>query len=356
VECGDRAFAGLEQISVRVDPERSRSSFPVCIGLSNPAGIALLSLFALVFWDNVYDTSPEQQQELRVAHEEGEQLTLEQAKQRLLLSDAVLQHETKLSEAPLWFSVDLSGPSAVPQVLELPSRHVVNMKCWDGATGNLLGGTGEEASSGSLRKAKAGYALKLDQRGQTVVCRAQFQGPAKLTAFQWSERGLDISEQDFQRKSGLLDGGMLVLATFVLLTALINRQSLYLIFAAWLLVTLRISTTSAGWDTHWLNHAFPQDWLAQSRSIARGVWAILTVTLYKALLREELKQIRSAFLVHIAQWLCLALLLVAFVLPRDLFLKVMWLLGTGALALLLVSWWISFPVRGPLWRFGTLQR
>jgi diguanylate cyclase (GGDEF)-like protein len=302
-----------------------------------PIGLTVLSVFALVFWENVYDADPEQQMELRVVVESGTELTLDQAKQALLQSSPVLQHETKLSEVPLWFGLSLDERSSAPQFVELPSRHVVNMKCWDGVTGQVLGATNEAGAAGALRKAKAGYAVRLERPRQTVVCRAQFQGPAKLTAFQWSEQALDTSERDFQRKSGLLDGGMLVLATFVLITALINRQSLYIIFAAWLFVTLRISTTSAGWDTQWLNHAVPQDWLAQSRSIARGIWAILTVTLYKALLREELKQVRSAFLVHIAQWLCLALLLAAFALPRDQFLKIMWLLGTGALALLLMT-------------------
>lgn len=302
-----------------------------------PVGLALITFFALFFWDNVYSADPEQQLDISVLLEDGQELTPAQVRTRLASIPPVRQHDTKLSEVPLWFGINLPKTDAVPLYVELPSRHVVQMKCWDADSGRTLGSTRNGSGTDFMRKAKAGYALKIDRVEQAVLCRAQFQGPAKVTAILWSERELDVAEQDFHRKSGLLDGGMLILAFFVLLTGLINRQSMYIIFAAWLFLTLRISTTSAGWDTHWLNHAVPQDWLVQSRSIARGVWAILTVTLYKALLREDLKQVRSAYLVHVAEWLCFALLLTAFVLPRDQFLKVMWLLGTGALVLLLVT-------------------
>lgn len=302
-----------------------------------PIGLALVTFFALIFWDNVYSSDPEQQIDLSVFVEDGQELTPAQAWAKLASTPSVRQHDTKLSEVPLWFGINLPKTNALPLYVELPSRHVVQMKCWDADSGRSLGSTTNEPGTDFMRKAKAGYALKIERAEQSVLCRAQFQGPAKVTAVLWSERELDVAEQDFHRKSGLLDGGMLILAFFVLLTGLINRQSMYIIFAAWLFLTLRISTTSAGWDTHWLNHAVPEDWLVQSRSIARGVWAILTVTLYKALLREELKQVRSAYLVHVAEWLCFALLLTAFVLPRDQFLKIMWLLGTGALVLLLVT-------------------
>jgi diguanylate cyclase (GGDEF)-like protein len=302
-----------------------------------PVSLALLSLLALISWDNIYGAAPDKQLDLRVVVESGTPLNPNEARSLLTKQVPVQLHETRLSETPLWFSLNIPESTEIPARVELPSRHVTGMKCWDGTSGYALGEITGTGTVGALTRVKAGYGVEINVKGGELLCRAQFQGPAKLAAQLWTPHELDVSVQDFHRNSGLLDGGMLILALFVLLTALINRQSLYIIFAAWLVLTLRISSTSAGWDTQWLNHAVPPDWLAQSRSIARGIWAILTVTLYKALLREELKLVRSAFLVHLAEWLCLALLLAAFMLPRDQFLKVMWLLGTGALVLLLLT-------------------
>lgn len=300
-----------------------------------PGVLALVSILALFFWDDLYSAPPAQPLDLKVLVESGTALDLDQAAQALSSLRQVQEHETKLSEAPVWFGLAIPAKLDVPVYVEFPSRHVIDMDCWDSVSRRVLGDIGEDGPIGALSRVKAGYTLKIDTPGQSVICKARFQGPAKMTASLWTASALDVSVQDFHRKSGLLDGGMLILALFVLITALINRQSLYVIFAAWLVVTLRISATAAGWDTQWLNHEVPSDWLVQSRSIARAVWAILTVTLFKALLREDLKQVRSAFLVHIAEWLCFALLLAAFVLPRDQFLKAMWILGTGALLLLL---------------------
>lgn len=302
-----------------------------------PGALALVSALALLFWDDLYSTSPIRELDLKVLAESDTSLSPVQALNQLAEQHSVQQYETQLSETPIWLSIGVPVQVETPLYVELPSRHVVNMTCWDATNQQLLGGASDEGTTGAMSRAKGGYALKLQKPGQSVLCRAQFQGPARVTALLWEEQKLDISVQDFHRKSGLLDGGMLILAIFVLITALINRQSLYVIFAVWLILTLRISATSAGWDTQWLNHVVPQDWLVQSRSIARAVWAMLMVTLFKALLREDLKQVRSGFLVNMAEWLCLGLLVAAFVLPRHQFLQVMWISGTGALSLALIA-------------------
>lgn len=222
-------------------------------------------------------------------------------------------------------------------MVELPSRHVVNITCWDGASLSPLGHTASSGPVGALVRVKAGFALKLSHPAQEVICQASFQGPARLTADLWTDEQLDVSSQDFHRKSGLLDGGMMVLAIFVLLTALINRQKLYVLFAAWLIVSLRVSATSGGWDMQWLNHEVPPEWLAQGRSVTRAIWALLTVTLFKALFRDDLKKNRFAVLVNIAELLCLGLLVAAIVLPRSIFLQTLWFVGSTALILLMVS-------------------
>jgi diguanylate cyclase (GGDEF)-like protein len=308
----------------------------VCV-YAIPLLLFVISIFAIFYWDDMYAASPAKQIALHVFPESGSPLSVADAQLQLAGTPDRKQYETNLSEVPVWFSFKIPTISDAVAAVELPSRHVVSMNCWDAASQVSLGQINNGDPAGALVRSKAGYAFKPDQPDQHVICKAFFQGPAKLTAYLWSAEQLEISVQDFHRKSGLLDGGMMILAIFVLITALINRQGLYVVFAAWLIVTLRISATSGGWDTQWLNHEVPQVWLAQGRSVTRAVWALLTVTLFKALFREDLKKLRSAVLVTIAEWLCLALLLAALVLPRGLFLVAMWSIGSAALLIAMVS-------------------
>lgn len=302
-----------------------------------PIAIALISLIALSTWENLYSAEPRHELELRVIPESGRSLSLAEAQAQLGAVRPKKQYETKLSEEPVWFLVEPVGMTQEAAFIEIPSRHLVEMACWSGRTQAPLGHTTDDEPTGSLIRVKSGHALKIEPGSDSVICKASFQGPARLNAYLWSPRDLDISAQDFHRRSGLLDGGILMLAAFVLITALVNRQSLYVIFAAWLVVTLRISATAGGWDGQWLNHEIPASWLPEVRSLTRAVWAILTVTLFKALLGEDLKKIHSPILVDIAEWLCLALLVAAFVFPRGLFLMAMWVIGTVALVLLLTA-------------------
>jgi len=302
-----------------------------------PMALVAASMAALLFWDNLYSSNPDRHLELRVLPQTAGDTTPADAQTRLADVRSQKQYETKLSEVPVWFGFKAPPARDSANMVEMPSRHAVGLACWDGVSLSPMGHVANGSITGALTRVKAGFALKLDHPGQEVICQASFQGPARLTADLWTEEQLDISAQDFHRKSGLLDGGMMVLAIFVLLTALINRQSLYVIFAAWLVVSLRVSATSGGWDTQWLNHEVPLEWLAQGRSITRAVWALLTVTLFKALFRDDLKKNRYAKLVNISEWLCMALLAAAIVLPRSIYLQTMWLAGSTALLLAMVT-------------------
>jgi len=302
-----------------------------------PIAIVATSLLALSAWEDLYASEPVQQLEFQALSEAGSALTIETAPIRLADEKKRRQYETKLSELPVWFRVPLAAPVPESRLVEFPSRHIQEISCWDAATRKPLGFANAEQISGEIERVKSWYAVRLSHIEGDLVCKASFQGPARITAFLWSASDLNVSVQDFQRKSGLLDGGVLMLAAFVLIAALINRQTLYIIFAAWLITTLRIAETAGGWDAQWLNHSIPQEWLPQMRSITRALWAILTVTLFKALLREEIQKARTFFLVHSTEWLCLGLFVAALILPRHAFLMTMWAMGTVALVLLLAA-------------------
>lgn len=304
-----------------------------------PIAIALISAIAITLWDDLYSAHPDGPIDLRaLIQPSGNTLTPADARRQLLGVQAVRYYDTKLSEAPVWFDFSVATNDNSAAVIEFPSRHAISLACWDANTFEVLGNSTDGNPDGAITPFKAGFALKLKSgfRGR-VVCRSSFVGPARLSADLWSPNQIDISSHDYHRKSGLIDGGLLVLALFVLVTALINRQSLYILFAAWLVITMRLSATSGGWDDQWLNHAVPVDWLSQGRSITRAVWALLTVSLFKALFRDELRTTRNTRLVQAAQWLCLALFPAAFLLPRSAFIPTMWVVGGAALIFVIIS-------------------
>lgn len=302
-----------------------------------PAAIGLASLAALFFWSDQYAAKADKQLELRILAQSGEALPFDQARAQLVTASIKNFYDNKLSEAPIWFSFRTGQAAPSDKVVEFPSRHAMEISCWDSASQRLLGHSIGDDPDGQLSPVKAGYALKLDNTGQEVICRTKFLGPARLTAELWSPSQLDISSQDFHRKSGLLDGGLLVLTVFVLVAALINRQKLYLIFATCLVLSLRVGATSGGWDSQWLNHSIPRDWLTPGRSITLACYALMTLTLYRTMFHDELVKTRYATAIKLCHWLCIPLLLSAVLLPRSVFIPTMWFFAGPGLVLMIIS-------------------
>lgn len=302
-----------------------------------PLAIGLLSLAALLLWDDLYAAKVEKSLELHALIQTEGEMTPALAQQRLQATPATLYFNPRLSEHPVWFSIDLPQAREASKTIEFPSRHAVELTCWDGDSLDLLGSSRSANMEGPLFRVKAGFGLNLSDQSERIICRGLFSGPSRLSAQLWSSDQLSLSARDFHRKSGLLDGGMLVLVVFVVITALIYRQRLNIIFAAWLIVTLRVSATSAGWDDQWLNHAFPVEWLPTGRSLTRAAWGLLTITLFKNLFREHLTDRRVSAAVTFGQWLCLGLFVAAIVLPRHTFLTTMWVIGGLLLPLMLVG-------------------
>ena len=95
-----------------------------------PLAIALFSIVALVFWNGYYQTAPERPLRLQVI-QTGAPLSPGDALARLSAAPRVYQHETRLSEDPVWFSFQLPADASMQTAVELPSRHAVEMACWD---------------------------------------------------------------------------------------------------------------------------------------------------------------------------------------------------------------------------------
>ncbi|CAH0315394.1 Cyclic di-GMP phosphodiesterase PdeB [Massilia sp. Bi118] len=299
-----------------------------------PIGVLLVSVLAYASWNNHYAASGDVVLPVRVLAESGAPLDPASALRKLAGVPAVERYDTHLSETPVWFTVRSQDLPGGPQVIEFPSRHAIDISCWDAASLASLGSASHEAATGALSAAKAGFALRPLYASSEVLCRARFTGPARLSAVQWPATEMTRSIQQFHRKSGLLDGGMIVLSLFILITALINRQLLYLEFAAWLILNLRVGAISAGWDIQWLGQALPPGWLVPSKAVTTALYAISTLTLYMTLFGADLAKTRFAHPLRVTQWLALALLPFSIWLPFGYYLPVMWVIVASGLTLM----------------------
>ncbi|MFC0250294.1 EAL domain-containing protein [Massilia consociata] len=301
-----------------------------------PLGIGLVSLIALVFWHDQYRTTGDVPLSMHVTVQQEASLSPAAALARAKASPLDTGHDTHLSEAPVWFAFE-PMPRAGSQVVEFPSRHALDVACWDAGSLAPLGKATRAATTGVIEASKAGFALKLAPLPAELLCRASFAGPARLSVLQWPADQYALSVEQYHRKSGLLDGGMVVLALFVLITALINRQPVYVMFAGWLILNLRVGALSAGWDIQWLGQTIPSDWLLRSRSVTITLYGIATLTLYQALLKDNIAALRYVLPFRIMQWLCLPMLAAALLLPYGMYLPLLWLICTCCFSVMTIG-------------------
>jgi len=300
-----------------------------------PACVALVSVLALVAWNSHDVATGSQPLALHAVDESAGPLTPAAALHALARTQPVEFHDTHLSEAPLWFKLRTNG---IPnEAVELPSRHALAIRCWDAATLQELGHASRGGEQGALAAVKSGFALRLPNMPVDVLCRATFSGPAHVTALLWPADQLELSTRHFHRQSGLLDGGMIVLSLFILITAIINRQAIYLQFAAWLMLNLRVGALSAGWDTQWLGQVVPAEWLLPSRALTMALYSVSTLTLYMTLFGHDLQRTRFITPLRFMQWLALALLPCALWLPYGYFLPVMWGVVAAGLTMMIMG-------------------
>jgi diguanylate cyclase (GGDEF)-like protein/PAS domain S-box-containing protein len=303
-----------------------------------PIGIGLFSLLALLFWHNQYNVTEPATLPLRVLLQGKEAAPTPAAMQaRLGTQPPVPGFDTNLSDRPVWFTFSPMSASVEQDVIEFPSRHALEIRCWDATTLRPLGDASRSHASGAIDPVKAGFALRMARLPSQVLCRGTFAGPARVSVAQWPAEQFSLSVEQYHRKSGLLDGGMIVLALFVLITALINRQPLYVLFSGWLILNLRIGALSAGWDIEWLGQTIPADWLLLSRSVTITLYGIATLTLYQNLLRESLEGLRYVAPMRIMQWLCLPMLVAAVALPYRIYLPMLWVICACCLSMMTVG-------------------
>ena len=334
-----------------------------------PVAIGILSVIVLLTPDIHRDTVGETPLALRVLPDPAGRLDAAGAASKLKDVPTVERYDTRLSETPFWFSVALPDTSGVNtpataddvskpgNALQFSARHIEQIACYDSASLQPLGKvTLQRAVSGDLRRSASGVALLLRDHRE-VVCRAVFSGPVVIRAVGLSDEGQKAFNDTFYRRAGLLEGGLATLAAFVLITALINRDWVYVLFAAWLFGNLRLGAISMGWDEMWLGSELPADWVSLIRKITVPVYYLLTCTLFATLFRQDMPRVGFQRIFRAVLWLGFVLLVAAIVLPVPMYLPLMWVTASFAIAVLIFMvgrLLIVAPSRTAFWYGGAL--
>lgn len=307
-----------------------------------PAAIVVFSLLVLFVGPSKYTTPASTTVSFSAVADPTRELTASTAAQKLAHAPSVPYLDTHLKEFPFWFRFTRSAESNLHNpILEFPSRHAQRLTCWDGDTLVPLGHGDRYNVTGAMTRAKAGFALYADALGGTrnVLCSSEYSGPARILVSQWSQADFDLNVQAFHHSIGLLEGGLITLAIFILMTAIINRESRYILFAVWLLGNLRLGAISMGWDTQWLEREIAPQWMPLLRQVTIAAYYVVTFTLFSQFFKSDLHQIGYGWLLRFGQRCGLVLLVLAWVLPFALFLPAMWVvvvIGIAVIIFLLV--------------------
>ncbi|MGE4377348.1 MAG: 7TM diverse intracellular signaling domain-containing protein [Burkholderiaceae bacterium] len=256
--------------------------------------IGLVSLMAFAVWSPEYPQVAGKALRFRALEQTTAEWTPQQALQALSNQAERARLDTRLSEAPFWLLFQpLASNDQERQLVEFASRHLMEIACWDTRSLASVGQADREKTSGRLDAMKAGFVLDLGYPLEpgNILCRASFIGPARLTVLQWPESQLQLSAWEFQRNSGLLEGGLLMLALFMLFIAVAIRNKTYLLFSVWLFVNLRMAAFSAGWNVQWLGRHVPVEWETPLRAATLVLFYALTAILFFKLFENVLANI-----------------------------------------------------------------
>ncbi|MDY0309043.1 MAG: EAL domain-containing protein [Castellaniella sp.] len=267
------------------------------------------------------------------------------------------QRPTRLTEAapagPAWLLADLpdrsNHPPADRWALLLPVHPAVPPECW-------LVQPGDESAARlealTIHSGLLGQQMRLPNASTAnqALCRLELPLPARLAIERWQRHELSATTTHTAQAIGLLEGGLLTLAAFLLIIALTMGERPYTVMACWILCNLRLGAWVLGWDHQFLGMLIPPDVLAWVRKLTVLVYYILTVQLFTNLFQPSLDAAVTRRLRLVSRWSAICLLLALLVLSYD------WLRLTAFLATWLATALVTVTLVHGLFRFNTRKQ
>lgn len=238
-------------------------------------------------------------------------------------------HQTHLSRDAFWWSIQLHDASPAETVLTFNSRHLVSADCWNANDSSFSRPVAhfDRRDLTSLHSGLPGLSLTGIRSSDSFLCKGFFIGPARLTAQIQSLSSFQSQVHLFEIQSGLLLGAIGTLIAFMLVTALVNRSFVYVSFAFWLFLNLRMAELSLGSDFSLFGMALPYSWLIPQRQWGTALFTAMTAVMFLVLFGEKLTSRIDHILMRAALTLSALLLVGASFLSFELYLPLLWSLS-----------------------------
>jgi diguanylate cyclase (GGDEF)-like protein len=276
----------------------------------------------------------------------------------------IAQRPTRLTEdlpaGRVWLLTDLPENETLdprrPRELLLPLHNLRQAACW------LLGIT-DHPAGGSESYTLTQLPLHTDVAGlqmsppvrtgsRQVMCRLDLATGGQVSIESWNHTDLVDAATRNARAIGLVQGGLLTLALFLIVIALTTRDWPYVLLSCWLVGNMRLGAWALGWDYQWLGFLIAPDALPWIRKLTLVLYYLTTYHLFAGLFRESLDSQTQSRVRRSGNLSALLLLVATLSLPYAWFQTIVFLaawLGTGLVAILLIHALFRSHTRARLW-------
>ena len=295
-----------------------------------PLFLILLTLWAIFFLPNRY---PSPSGQILGFHAQASQQTTADPDLISLLTARPLQGQLQLDE-PHWILLDLPAKDDNNEhVLHFPASRFNVLACQRAGSTQALAINDHSLSTQALRSPIQGYTVELGSTAvpASILCRVDVDSSSLLQVELWAAEDIKHSSIRYTRGIGLLEGGLLTMALFMLVLAATNREWIYLLLSVWLVGNLRLGSMAMGWDMQWLGHTLPADIMPALRQITIACYFVLSYSLFTLLLRPSIQSGLQLRWLRSVGVLGLVLLLASVLAPTSFFQPLMWFSAIYAL-------------------------
>jgi diguanylate cyclase (GGDEF)-like protein len=233
-------------------------------------------------------------------------------------------------ETPFWLYAKIEGRPSANQAIELPSRHIQKIQYFLLNNDLDIISTGETSRTkpglSNINRSKAGFSISLPNDNSTyeIIIKIESSGPGRISLHNTSIDALLESEDIFNKSGGVLFGSLLMIAAFSALISAISKDYIFLIFAAWVITSLRIASYSAGWDFSWLEFPELEENDIFTKNIPLAIYTFFTVRLFLDIFKKDIIRINALIYMRALLALSLALIICSTFTPHKTFLPILW--------------------------------
>ena len=203
------------------------------------------------------------------------------------LQDLGISSVSKSANHFYWFKVYIPA-NTLNSVVEIPSLRLVDAdksrfwKVYFNDQGEKLYLPVRTSDAINSKLSRGGYSIPVDASDTPAYIIGEIVSatPNGIEARTWPYDSYLQEKSAFDKLGGALFGGIIALAVFSALLAIVNKESVFFLFSGLLLTSLRIAAINAGWDKFWLNLAIPDEIYAAVLRLSICAFGLFNLALF----------------------------------------------------------------------------